>query len=175
MILSGNEIIKQVKKGNIKINPFNKNQINPNSYNLKLDDELLIYDNQILDLTNNNKTTKIEIPFTGLTLIPGKIYLAKTLEYTETNNFVPMIEGRSSLARLGLFIHITAGFGDIGFKGCWTLEISCIQPIKIYPNIEICQIYFNTVKGNTSIKYKGKYQNSLNIESSKMYKEFKTK
>ncbi len=59
-----------------------------------------------------------------------------------------MLEGRSSVGRLGLFIHVTAGFGDVGFAGYWTLEIFCVQPIRIYPNVEICQIYYHDIHGD---------------------------
>ena len=83
-----------------------------------------------------------------------------------------MIEGRSSIGRLGLFIHVTAGFGDIGFHGYWTLEMYCIHPIKIYPDIEICQIYYHAIKGDYDLYLNGKYQNNNCIQSSMMYKEF---
>ena len=79
---------------------------------------------------------------------PGKLYLGRTLEYTKTKKYVPMLEGRSSIGRLGMFVHITAGFGDIGFEGFWTLEIFVVQPLKIYPNVEICQIYFHSIDGD---------------------------
>ena len=93
-------------------------------------------------MKKKNKATKIIIPEEGLLLDSRKLYLGRTLEYTETHNLVPMLEGRSSIGRLGLFVHITAGFGDVGFKGYWTLEIFCVQPIRVYPNTEICQIFY---------------------------------
>lgn len=131
MILSGQEIIKQVDEGNIFISSFDKNMINPNSYNLRLHNELLIYTDDILDMKKPLKTKSLTIPADGLILQPGKLYLGRTFERTSTNNFVPMLEGRSSIGRLGLFIHVTAGFGDVGFSGYWTLEIQCVHPIKI--------------------------------------------
>ena len=140
MILSGKEIINRQGK-DIVIDPFDENQVNPNSYNLRLHNELLEYDSPILDMKKENSGTKIIIPEEGLLLESNKLYLGRTIEYTETNNFIPMLEGRSSVGRLGLFVHITAGFGDVGFKGYWTLEIFCVQPVKIYSGIEICQIF----------------------------------
>ena len=137
MILSGKEIINRQGK-DIVIDPFDENQVNPNSYNLRLHNELLEYDSPILDMKKENSGTKIIIPEEGLLLESNKLYLGRTIEYTETNNFIPMLEGRSSVGRLGLFVHITAGFGDVGFKGYWTLEIFCVQPVKIYSGIEIC-------------------------------------
>ncbi|HZJ83679.1 MAG TPA: dCTP deaminase, partial [Clostridia bacterium] len=147
MILSGKEIKRRLGQG-ISIEPFNENQLNPNSYNLRLHNELLVYDNDILDMKKENKATKLIIPEEGLLLEPRKLYLGRTVEYTKTQGFVPMLEGRSSIGRLGLCIHITAGFGDVGFSGYWTLEIFCIQPIRIYPEVEVCQIYYHTIQGD---------------------------
>jgi len=171
VILSGKEIIKKLGR-DIIIRPFNKNQLNPNSYNLRLHNELLVYKERILDMKKENKTEKIIIPEEGMVLKPGKLYLGRTVEYTQTDGHVPMLEGRSSIGRLGLFIHVTAGFGDVGFKGFWTLEIFCIQPIKIYPYIEICQIYYHTLEGEY-VKYSSdKYQNNSGIQPSLLYRDF---
>lgn len=171
MILSGKEIEKHIGK-EIVIEPYDKNRINPNSYNLSLSNELLVYDNDLLDMKKENKASKIIIPEDGLILEPNKLYLGRTNEFTKTDKFVPMLEGRSSTGRLGLFIHVTAGFGDIGFAGYWTLEIFCVQPIKIYPNVEICQIYFHDIHGDYDLYTSGKYQNNTGIQPSLMFKDF---
>ena len=136
MILSGKEIEREVKNGNIVINPFNPSQVNPNSYNLTLHNELLVYEDDILDMRKPNPTKKLIIPKEGLLLEPNKLYLGRTKEFTTTSKYVPMLEGRSSTGRLGLCIHITAGFGDIGFAGYWKM---CIRdrwqtvPIRCSP------------------------------------------
>lgn len=171
MILSGKQILKNMGK-DIVIEPFDEELINPNSYNLRLHNELLVYDEQILDMKKENKVHKIVIPEDGLVLEPGTLYLGRTVEFTKTDKYVPMLEGRSSTGRLGLFIHVTAGFGDVGFSGYWTLEIFCIQPIKIYPNVEICQIYYHTIDGDYEKYSSGKYQNNTDIQPSLMYKDF---
>ena len=172
MILSGKEIALRI--GNdIIIDPYDKNKLNPNSYNLSLHDELLVYDNLPLDMKNENRFKKLPIPKDGLLLEPDRLYLGRTIEYTETHNLVPMLEGRSSVGRLGLFIHVTAGFGDVGFKGFWTLEIFCIQPIKIYSDVEVCQIYYHTIKGEYEEYSSGKYQNNKGIQPSLLYRDFK--
>ena len=171
MILSGKEIEKCLGK-EIEITPFNKSQLNPNSYNLRLHNELLVYEDNILDMKKPNKVKSITIPDDGYLLEPGKLYLGRTVEYTKTDCYVPMLEGRSSVGRLGLFIHVTAGFGDVGFAGYWTLEIFCVQPIKIYPNVEICQIYYHTIKGDHEKYNSGKYQNNTDIQPSLLYKDF---
>ncbi|NJD03995.1 MAG: dCTP deaminase [Ruminiclostridium sp.] len=174
MILSGKEIQKQIKIGKIVtvIDPYDEKLINPNSYNLRLYNELLTYTDEILDMKKPLNTEKIVIPEDGLILHPGKLYLGRTYERTSTNSFVPMLEGRSSIGRLGLFIHVTAGFGDIGFSGYWTLEIQCIQPVKIYPMVEICQIYYHTLDGEFESYKSGKYQNNTGIQPSLLYKDF---
>lgn len=193
MILTKDEILKERDNGNIIIKPFNINQLNPNSYNLKLADELLVYDlpyncelvkrdglfapgpytfMEPIDMLNENPVKRIEIPREGLILQPGILYLGKTVEYTETHNYLPCLEGRSSIGRLGLTIHVTAGFGDVGFAGNWTLEISCVQPIRIYPFTEICQIYYQEVKGEIE-EYNGKYQGQIDVVPSKLYEDYK--
>lgn len=174
MILSSEEILSAYLNGNITITPFDKSKLNPNSYNLTLANELVMYDSGILDMKEDNPYTSIEIPEDGYCLLPHRLYLARTNEFTETRNYIPMIEGRSSIGRLGIFIHATAGFGDEGFRGYWTLEISCVQPVIIYPNVDICQIYYHTMKGTNSHRgsYNGKYQGNTGIQTSQIFKEF---
>ena len=173
MLLSGQEIKKNLGKS-IIIEPYRASQLNPNSYNLRLADELLVYDSEVLDMKANNPVRHLTIPEGGLLLEPNKLYLGRTLEYTKTDGFVPMLEGRSSVGRLGLFIHITAGFGDVGFAGSWTLEMFCIHPIVIYPDVEICQIYYHTIQGDYDKYASGKYQNNQGVQPSMLYKDFET-
>ena len=171
MILSGLEIEKNLGK-NIIIEPYNRNQLNSNSYNVRLHNKLLIYKEKTLDMKKPNETKEIIISEEGYKLEPNELYLGRTLEYTTTKNFVPMIEGRSSIGRLGIFIHITAGFGDVGFSGYWTLEIFCIKPIIIYPNVEIAQLYYHTIDGEYEEYSSGKYQNNTDVQPSMLYKDF---
>ena len=171
MILSGKEILKHMGK-EIIITPFDEKRINPNSYNLSLADELLVYEKEALDMKKPNPTKRIVIPEEGLLLEPNRLYLGRTNEFTKTDRYVPMLGGRSSTGRLGLFIHVTAGFGDIGFAGYWTLEIFCVQPVRIYPNVEICQIYYHDIDGKYDLYSSGKYQNNSGIQASLMYKDF---
>ena len=171
MILSG-RMIKERQGKDIIIEPFNEKAVNPNSYNLRLHNELLVYDEPYLDMKKPNKTKSVIIPPEGLILEPGQLYLGRTVEYTESHGYVPMLEGRSSIGRLGLYIHVTAGFGDIGFKGYWTLEIHCIQPIRIYAGVEICQVYYHSIEGDYDPYISGKYQNNTGIQASLLYKDF---
>ena len=174
MILSGLEIKNTLAK-EIIIDPFDEKNLNPNSYNLRLHKELLVYNEPVLDMKKPNKTKKLVIPEEGLVLEPGRLYLGRTLEYTKTDKFVPMLEGRSSVGRLGLYIHVTAGFGDVGFSGYWTLEIQCVQPIRIYAGVEICQIYYHLIMGEYEKYSSGKYQNNSGIQPSLLYMDFANK
>ncbi|ASP41056.1 dCTP deaminase [Leptospira interrogans] len=171
MILTGKEIQKRI--GNdIVITPYSEKQLNPNSYNLRLHEELLVYTELPLDMKNPNPAEKLVIPESGLLLKPGILYLGRTLESTETHNLVPMLEGRSSIGRLGMLVHVTAGFGDVGFKGFWTLEISVIQPLIVYPGVEVCQIFYHTLEGQITEYTSGKYQANRGIQTSMLYKDF---
>jgi dCTP deaminase len=173
MILSGIEIKK--RQGlDLWIEPFNEKQLGPNSYNLRLHHELLMYEQELLDMKQENKARSLSIPEQGLILEAGKLYLGRTMEYTRTENLVPMLEGRSSIGRLGLFIHITAGFGDVGFRGYWTLEMYCIQPIRIYAGVEICQIFYHAIAGEFKSYASNKYQNNHGIQPSLLFKDFES-
>lgn len=173
MILSGKEIANRIDN-DIIIKPFDKDKLNPNSYNLTLSDELVVYTDLQLDMKKNNPHQQIKIPAEGILLEPSRLYLGRTVEYTETHNLVPMLEGRSSVGRLGLFIHVTAGFGDVGFKGFWTLEIFCVQPIRIYAGVEICQVYYHTIEGDYESYSSGKYQNNQGIQTSQLFRDYET-
>jgi dCTP deaminase len=170
MILTGKEILNHLGE-DIIIEPFNPSNLNPNSYNLTLHNELLTYEEVVLDMKRRNRVRRITIPDSGLVLQPNRVYLGRTVEYTETHGFVPMIEGRSSVGRLGLFVHVTAGVGDVGFKGHWTLEMFAAQPIRIYPYVAICQILFYQLVGDIEEYRSEKYQNSRDIIPSLLYRE----
>lgn len=171
MILSGLEIEKRIGDS-IFIEPFNRNQLNPNSYNLRLHNELMVYTDDVLDMKKLPSTQTITIPEEGYLLEPGRLYLGRTLEHTRSEGVVPMLEGRSSIGRLGLYIHVTAGFGDVGFSGFWTLEMHCIHPIRIYPGVEICQIFYHSILGEYEQYKSGKYQHNEGIQPSLLYRDF---
>jgi len=156
----------------IIIDPYDERLVNPNSYNLRLHNELLVYEAALLDMKKPNTTHNLLIPESGFVLQPNKLYLGRTVEYTHTKKYVPMLEGRSSIGRLGMFIHVTAGFGDVGFEGYWTLEMFCIHPIKIYAGVEICQIYYHAIEGDFEKYVSDKYQQNNGIQASMMYKDF---
>ena len=173
MILSGNEIRARLNS-DITIEPFHESQLNPNSYNLRLHNELLTYEEIVLDMRRPNRTTRLEIPPEGFELNPNQLYLGRTIERTVTHNLVPMLEGRSSVGRLGLFVHVTAGFGDAGFDGFWTLEMFAIQPIRIYPGVEIAQIFYHTIQGDITEYASDKYQRNVDIQPSLLFKELRS-
>lgn len=181
-MLTGSEIIAANERGDIQISGFKRERVNPNSYNLTLAPSLKVYTrknkNPIkrffgikgpLDMRDPNEVEEIDIPREGLLLVPGKLYLGSTNEETYTNKYIPMINGRSSTGRLGLCIHITAGFGDIGFDGTWTLEITVVEPLIVYPYTEICQLCWFTAEGETDMQYHGRYQHQMSATPSRMY------
>lgn len=172
MILTGKQIKKEVLHGNIKIDPFCDELINPNSYNFRIADKLFIYDYDVyIDLVDIPKVKSITFKKEGIILRPNILYLGCTFEKMGSNLYVPFIEGRSSTGRLGLFVHITAPLGDIGFFGQWTLQLRATVPIKIYPLQRIGQIMFFQPYGEIEL-YKGKYQNSLGPQWSQIFKDF---
>jgi dCTP deaminase len=171
MILTGHEI--QARLGSdIVIDPFNEQQLNPNSYNLRLHNELLVYEEIVLDMRRPNRFRRYEIPPEGFVLHPNQLYLGRTAERTETHNLVPMLEGRSSVGRLGLFVHVTAGFGDVGFCGYWTLEMFAVQPVRVYAGVEIAQIFYHAVEGDVTEYASDKYQHNRDIQPSMLFREF---
>ena len=159
-MLTGSEILKQIKKGNINIDPFDIDCLNPNSYNVHLYNKLKVYDkNVVLDLkTQNHYFKEITIPPEGLVLLPNTLYIGATKEVISSDKFISSIDGRSSIGRLGMQIHLTAGFGDIGFHGTYTLEITVVQPVRVYPDFQIAQVHFEKPDGKVDLLYRGTYQ-----------------
>ncbi|MEI7589525.1 MAG: dCTP deaminase [Chitinophagia bacterium] len=156
MILSDSRILEEIAKGTIKIEPYDRKDLGSNSYDVHLGKWLATYDNPILDAKAHNTITYFEIPEEGFVLEPAGFYLGVTLEYTETHAHVPFLEGKSSTGRLGIDIHATAGKGDVGFCGYWTLEISVKQPVKIYKGMPIGQLIYFPVDGEIEVKYNQK-------------------
>ena len=153
MILTDKTINDEINEGNIVIEPFNPNNLGTNSYDLTLLNTLILYTERVLDVRKKNPSAPMIIPDEGLVLQPWIVYLASTVEYTQTLKHVPVIQGKSSLGRLGLFVHITAGFGDTGFAGHWTLELVCIQPLRIYPGMKIAQIVYHDISEMPNVSY----------------------
>jgi len=170
MILSGEEIRKNLGN-NIEIDPFRDDHLNSNSYDLTLHNELMIYEEVVLDMKKPNRVRRREIPDEGIVLSPNQLYLGRTAEHTTTHNLVPMIQGRSSVGRLGLFVSVTTGFGDAGFSGFWTLSIFAVQPVRVYPGVPICQIFFHEISGDVTEYQSDKYQNSDDIQPSLLHRE----
>jgi dCTP deaminase len=183
MVLTGHEIVRQMEMGAI-----HPTHLGPNSYDVSLHPKLLVYDlppGNALDMKQDNPTLSVTIPEEGLVLQPGTLYLGCSNETATSHRFVPMFEGRSSIGRLGINTHITAGFGDVGWgylpdaEGqlvcqypTWTLEIEVVNPIRVYPNVRIGQVYFMMPEGKISY-YKGKYTQQRAPQASKLFQDFK--
>ena len=153
MILTDHTITAEMNNGNIVIEPFNPANLGTNSYDLTLSNTLILYSERVLDVRRKNPSAPIIIPEEGIVLQPNIVYLASTIEYTQTLRHVPILMGKSSLGRLGLFVHVTAGFGDVGFAGHWTLELVCVQPVRIYAGMKIAQIVYNDITEMPKVSY----------------------
>ena len=178
MILTDKQILLEMKRGTIVIKPFDRKNLGSNSYDVHLGKWLAMYKDEILDSRKHNKVHYFQIPDEGLILVPSKLYLGVTEEYTETHAHVPFLEGKSSIGRLGIDIHATAGKGDIGFCNTWTLEISVRQPVKIYASMPIGQLIYFEVFGEIEIPYNRKKGAKYNKRTTKpvesmMWKNFK--
>ncbi|MGA7838511.1 MAG: dCTP deaminase [Ignavibacteriaceae bacterium] len=178
MILSDKKILEEMESGNIVIEPFNREQLGTNSYDVHLGKWLGLYVDKILDAKNHNKIELLEIPDDGFILKPSTLYLGVTEEYTETRNYVPFLEGKSSIGRLGIDIHATAGKGDAGFCNNWTLEISVKMPVRVYKGMPIGQLIYFEMDGEIEIPYDKKISAKYNGRTkypveSMMFKNFK--
>jgi dCTP deaminase len=156
MILSDQRILEEIEKETIKIQPYNRDFLGSNSYDVHLGKHLATYKDKTLDARKHNEIDHFEISEEGYVLQPGQLYLGVTEEYTETHEHVPFLEGKSSTGRLGIDIHATAGKGDVGFCGNWTLEISCKIPVRIYKGMPIGQLIYFPVEGDVEVKYNSK-------------------
>jgi dCTP deaminase len=153
MILSDKKILEYVESGKIVITPFDEKNMGGNSYDVHLSKHFAQYVDDVIDAKKHNEIKHFEIGPEGFVLEPGQLYLASTLEYTETHEHVPFLEGKSSTGRLGIDIHATAGKGDVGFCGYWTLEISTSKPVRIYPGMPIGQLIYYAVQGEVEKLY----------------------
>ncbi|MFD9824845.1 dCTP deaminase [Streptomyces violascens] len=170
MILTGPEITTAATDGRLRISPFDTAQVNPNSYNVRLGATLLTYTSEILDPHHPNPTRTTTIGPDGHVLRPGRLYLGHTIEEVGSDTFVPLLFGRSSVGRLGLFVEITAPIGDIGFHGQWTLMLSPVLPLRVYTGMKIGQIMFFVSTGAIA-PYQGKYQAAAGPQPSRLWRD----
>lgn len=196
MILVDRQIEEAMERGEIAITPYDPKCLGTNSYDVHLAPKLLTYQRFVdpkyadplaqkllgagallpLDCAKDNPTTEHEIPPEGFVLEPNVLYLASTIEYTRTENAVPMLNGRSSLGRLGLSVHVTAGTGDVGFFGHWTMELFVVHPLRVYAGMAIAQLlYFDASRPRCSYpqKQSAKYNNkSVEPGASRLFRDF---
>lgn len=198
-MLTGPEIARQVAAGGITITPFDPARVGANSYDLTLSPDLLVYANNYLrhlahevsaacgtgpgkllrhagrptplDMAVDEPTVPLTIPPAGLVLWPGVLYLGATVERAGSDNYVPCLDGRSSVGRLGMSVHCTAGYGDCGWKDRWTLEVTVCVPLRVYAGVRVCQVSFTTVEGESK-PYAGKYAGQTGPRASGLWRDF---
>ena len=158
-ILTSKRIREEIKNNHIRITGFDKDRLGPNSYDLTLFKKISYYsDDKYLDTRNPCQDLEtFEIPEDGITLFPRRLYLCKTNETVWSDKYIMELSGLSSLARLGIVVHQTAGYANIGHEFQWVLEVTVTHPVKIYPNMRIAQQYFHTVEGDVEL-YNGRYK-----------------
>lgn len=171
MILTGPEIRNAHADGRVRIDPYLPELVNPNSYNVRLGRDLVLYDEPILDPRRPNRTRTLTIPDHGLELRPDRVYLGATVERIGSDCYVPILHGRSSTGRLGLFVEVTASIIDIGSYGCLTLQLVAVQPLRVYAGMRIGQVMFITAFGEIEL-YAGKYQGSTGPRASEIWRDF---
>jgi len=167
MILSDKKILEGIANGEIVIEPFDRECLGTNSYDVHLGSCLARYKDHILDARKHNAIEYFQIPEDGFVLHPNTLYLGVTHEYTETHQAVPFLEGKSSVGRLGIDIHATAGKGDVGFCNTWTLEISCTHPVRVYAGMPIGQLIYFRVEGEIERYYNKKGDAKYNQRTDK--------
>jgi dCTP deaminase len=162
MILSDTKILAAIAQKLIVIEPYSRECLGSNSYDVHLGKYLAVYIDEVLDAKKHNQIREFEIGEEGFVLMPGTLYLGVTEEYTETHQYVPFLEGKSSVGRLGIDIHATAGKGDVGFCNTWTLEISVSMPVRVYAGMPIGQLIYFTVDGDVENTYNNKVSAKYN-------------
>ena len=177
-ILLKDQILKEYESGRIVISPYTCSQLGPNSYDVRISPMLKTYkleNDGFLDCKHENETNVIIMPEEGFILEPGILYLGATMEKVGSKFHIPMYEGRSSMARLGIQSHLSAGFGDIGFTSNWTLEITVVHKTKIYPHMRIGQVYFHEIDESSNLennRYHGKYSTQVDPQESLSYIDY---
>jgi len=177
MILTDGAILEEMKRGSIVIDPSDRRNLGTNSFDIHLSRHLAYYKNKELDAKVHNEVERLIIPEEGIWLEPFKLYLGSTVEYTETHEHIPWLDGKSSGGRLGLFVHVTAGRGDAGFCNHWTLELLATQRVKVYAGMPLGQMSYFVKQGDILVPYDkkkdAKYneRNPLPVESM-MFKNY---
>jgi dCTP deaminase len=177
MILSGVQIQAEIEAHEIEIDPFDPAQLNPASYDLTLGDEVVqynVFSDQILDVKKEWPIHREMIGQDGFIIYPNAGYLMHTRERIYTEHFVPVLDGKSSLGRLFVSIYQTAGYGDPGFNGQYTLEVTTLYPIRLYAGMRIAQMRFHCMDGPVKL-YDGQYtgENSKGPVPSRAWRQFR--
>lgn len=188
MILSDTDIKKEIKSKRLLVTPFDKTSIQPASLDVKLGSEIRIFKNTqkaCLDVKEpfEDYMELIKIP-KGKPLVvhPGEFLLGTTVEKVKLpDDLVGQLNGRSSLGRLGIIVHATAGFIDPGFEGFVTLEMTNMAniPIALYPGMRIGQIAFIKLSSPSEKPYgkkvNSKYSGQVGPTTSRIWKDFAKK
>ncbi|MEU2514500.1 dCTP deaminase [Streptomyces syringium] len=170
MILTGPQITREHALGRLVLDPFDDEQVQPNSYNLALGPTLIRYTDTVLDTRRENAFETINIPDEGFVLTPDRIYLGASVEVLGSDHFVPIIRSRSGAARLGMFVHVTADLIDVGSIGQTTFQLHAVQPVRVHAGDRLAQVTFWRTLGKI-VLYDGKYQGSKGPQPSQIHRD----
>jgi dCTP deaminase len=202
-ILTSHEIRSRIKSRQIQVAPFDDAKVRQNSLDVTLGKGVCVYKDQVyvpasqrllvqptsyersreftaydgghLDVKKNNPVFNFTMDESGWMLVPGILYLMHIEEVLCTPKLVMSLDGRSSYARLGIVVHLTAGFAETGFKGQYTLEVTAMHRVRIYPGICIAQVIFHTVEGTVEdYQSRGTYtgEAAMGPQPSRSWKQF---
>lgn len=190
-ILSGQQILAEVEAGRIEIDPFRKEHVNPASIDLTLGDEVAKVEpntTELLQVDVDGRSVisyidvkeqvtgqRFRIPPKGIVLHPRHLYLMHTAESIYTKHYVGVLDGKSSLARVGVTVHLTAGYFDPGYRGQGTLEVTTVYPVRLYAGMRICQMRFHELSGEADdYQAKGHYTgDQRGPQPSRIHEQFK--
>lgn len=176
LILNDLSIIRARGAGDIEIDPWDQTQLNPASYDLTLGEHVTVYDFPVIhDVRERpSRLRRAVIDPEGFVIHPGKGYLMHTRERIATTRYVPVLDGKSSIGRLFISVHQTAGYGDPGFNGQFTLEVTTLYSIRLYAGMRIAQLRFHELSSPVAKPYKGNYVDgdARGPVASKAWKQF---
>jgi dCTP deaminase len=177
--LTGAAIREQIDLGNIVIDPFVHENVTETGVDLRLGTQVAQYTPDVVLDPKKPGTFEGWVATMseehGFRIEPGKFYLMHTMERVMAKNFDPIVNGKSSVGRCSVQVHMTAGFGEPGFDGQYTLEVTTQIPMIVYPGMLFCQIRFDTLEGKVSdYKKRGNYTgvNASGPVFSKIWKQY---
>jgi dCTP deaminase len=167
MIVTGSEILAEVRRGRITIDEFDPERVEPNSYAFRLARDILWYEQDVLECFEAPKARRISMGAEGFVLQPGRFYLGSTMEAMGSAHYAATLYANRSASTLGVWIQFSAPLGHSGSVFPWTLEMTVAHPVRVYPGMVIGKLAFWTMQGEAR-EYRGKYTGSTSAVASRL-------